>query len=475
MSQTNEKLSRKTVLTIASIALVVGVVGGIVAIVAITQNSSSESNNADRKGRGDEVDIILAKRLSNFHFNNHADYLSYNESAHTLDANQINMNSNDVYNALGVENGGTGSDTIVGARNVLSVGVTTTGSGSYLTADTSNNVLKVQPVNLSFRSVDITGTLSVDNGGTGSTTNDDARKSLSIPVTLAENSKKYVSVDSDTNVLQTIDINLSSEVKGVLSVEHGGTGCSNLPSLCEALLMDRRSVCWKVPGNYSFMPPQNAFNFRCVVVGGGNGGDRSEYGSNDFLGGNGGVGASASILRFTTWPSLLAMSLVVGKGGDATETVTDSVDTIPAAYGGVGTSSSLSFGSTVAAVSSTTIASISGGKGASDVTSYGGSSILASLSSAGIDEITITLSNGGTPTNIATDGIGGGGGGSGGGQGGSSIIAGADGKVGGGGGGSGTHQDLTNPAQTLYNCSASGRGGDGVVYITYDLVGKYDD
>jgi hypothetical protein len=131
----------------------------------------------------------------------------------------ITGNAANVTGTVAIANGGTGQTSANAALNAL-LPSQTSQSGKYLKTDGTNSSWD----QLDISTADITGTLPILNGGTGQTTANAAFNALA--PSQATHSGKYLKTDGTNTSWDALDIS-TADITGVLSLANGGTGASS--------------------------------------------------------------------------------------------------------------------------------------------------------------------------------------------------------------------------------------------------------
>jgi len=161
------------------------------------------------------------------------DYITI--SGQQITRNSINLTT-DVTGALPITNGGTGATTASAARTALGVDASGTDNSTNVTI-TGEDYLSLSGQEITASDIDltdnVTGTLPISSGGTGGTTNSQARTNLGVdpagtdnstPVTFG-GSYNYIGLSGQHITRNAID--LTSHVTGALPTANGGTGVTS--------------------------------------------------------------------------------------------------------------------------------------------------------------------------------------------------------------------------------------------------------
>lgn len=141
---------------------------------------------------------------------------------------QLNISTADITGTLPINNGGTGQTTANGALNAL-LPSQTTASGKYLKSDGTNSSWDQIDISTS----DITGTLPVANGGTGVTTSTGSGNNvLSTSPTLVT---PILGTPTSVTLTNATGLPLTSGVTGTLPIGNGGTGQTTASAAFNAL------------------------------------------------------------------------------------------------------------------------------------------------------------------------------------------------------------------------------------------------
>lgn len=177
-----------------------------------------------------------------------------------------------VTGTLPVSRGGTGQTVLGGTNHLLitattdnissvapiSTGVLTTDASSiigYTSGSTANRVLRTDGSAISFSQVnvstDVTGLLAVANGGTGGADSATARTNLDVPQSNGTGATGTWNIDITGNADTATTagsisgtVNVGSQATGVLPIANGGTGQSSAATAASALGVNGAGQTW---------------------------------------------------------------------------------------------------------------------------------------------------------------------------------------------------------------------------------------